>query len=78
MKTRDRSLWLLVAVLFAVGLVLHPARALAEDTWQNVERIVAIGDVHGDYEQFATLLRQSGLIDENNAWTGGANHLVQT
>jgi hypothetical protein len=78
MKTPNRNVWLLLAVLFAAGLVLHPARALAEDTWENVERIVAIGDVHGDYEQLVTLLRQSGLIDQNNDWTGGATHLVQT
>ncbi len=43
-----------------------------------MERVVAIGDVHGDYDQFFTLLQQSGLTDEKGKWTGGKAHLVQT
>jgi hypothetical protein len=74
---RSFLLSLLIA-LVAAGGVLAPAAARAEDIWENVERIVAIGDVHGDYEQFVTLLRQSGLIDDNEDWVGGATHLVQT
>jgi hypothetical protein len=58
--------------------LLTPAPARAADTWQNVDRIVAIGDVHGDYAQFVTLLRQSGLVNEKEDWTGGSTHLVQT
>jgi Calcineurin-like phosphoesterase len=72
------SLWLLVlAIAVIAGFPVGPSVARAEDTWENVERIVAIGDVHGDCEQFVTLLRQSGLIDENEDWIGGATHLVQ-
>jgi hypothetical protein len=52
--------------------------AAAQDTFQNVRRIVAIGDVHGDYEQFTSLLRASGLADASLRWTGGKTHLVQT
>lgn len=74
-----RSRWLpLAAVVVIAACLLNPSAARAEDTWENVGRIVAIGDVHGDYEQFVTLLRQSGLIDEKEDWTGGATHLVQT
>jgi hypothetical protein len=69
----------LAAVIAVVaGCLIHPLPVWAEDTWQNVARIVAIGDVHGDYEQLVTLLRQSGLINEKDEWTGGATHLVQT
>ena len=46
--------------------------------WTGVERIVAVGDVHGDYQQFLTVLKMTGLIDDTNAWTGGKTHLVQT
>ncbi len=55
-----------------IGLALA-----AQDTWSGVERIVALGDVHGDYQQFVTLLRAAGLIDSQEAWTGGKTHLVQ-
>jgi hypothetical protein len=78
MKWHKRNLWFVLAFCFVAFRMLSPARALAEDTWQNVGRIVAIGDVHGDYEPLVTLLRQSGLINQNEDWTGGATHLVQT
>lgn len=46
--------------------------------WRDVERIVAVGDLHGDYENFVSILRGVGLVGEDLAWTGGATHLVQT
>ena len=43
-----------------------------------VPRIVAIGDVHGAADQFASILQRSGLIDAERKWTGGSALLVQT
>ena len=37
-----------------------------------------MGDIHGDYQQFVNLLRSAGLIDEEQNWSGGKTHLVQT
>jgi hypothetical protein len=45
--------------------------------FDKVERIVAIGDVHGAYDAFVGILRTAGLIDERQRWTGGKAHLVQ-
>jgi hypothetical protein len=56
--------------------LLAAAPAFSEDTFQGVQRIVAIGDIHGDYDRFVTLLRTAKLVDANNAWQGGATHLV--
>jgi hypothetical protein len=49
-----------------------------EDEWTGVERVVAIGDLHGDYDQFVAVLRSAGLVDEKDRWSGGKAHLVQT
>ena len=46
--------------------------------YEDVERVVAIGDLHGDYEQYLLTLRSAGLIDEADNWAGGKTHLVQT
>ena len=57
------------------------SQGLAEpssDTFENVHRIVAMGDVHGDYQRFLELLRTAGLVDGRNSWTGGDTHLVLT
>lgn len=42
------------------------------------ERIVAVGDLHGDLAQTLTLLGLAGLIDDQQRWIGGAATLVQT
>ena len=61
-------------LLLVLFLVLLPAAA---QTF-TADRIVVVGDVHGDYEQFVTLLRAAKMIDGKNRWTGGKTHLVQT
>ena len=43
-----------------------------------MERIVAIGDIHGDYEQYMKVLTAAGLVDRKGKWAGGETHLVQT
>ena len=42
------------------------------------ERIVAIGDLHGDLEATRAALRLAGTIDEQDRWAGGTMVLVQT
>jgi hypothetical protein len=51
----------------------------ADDVFTGVERVVAVGDIHGDYDQLLTAIRNAGLIDRKGTkWTGGKTHLVQT
>lgn len=45
--------------------------------WDNVERIVAIGDVHGAYDNLIRTLQNANLIDTKLRWIGGEAHLVQ-
>jgi hypothetical protein len=60
-------------------MLFRPAAAAEpQSVWSGVSRVVAIGDVHGDYEQFVTVLRSAGLIDGKDSWIGGEAHLVQT
>ncbi len=46
--------------------------------WTGVDAIVAVGDVHGDYDRFIAVLQAAQVIDDNNQWIGGKTHLVQT
>ena len=64
--------------LLLLSLLASPCVARAQEVFTDVPRIVAVGDVHGDYQQFVTLLRQLGVIDGRARWTGGRTHLVQT
>ena len=73
----------LCAAVAATALIGAAPRAVAADkpskcAIDGVERIVAVGDVHGAYERFVELLKVAGLIDDRLHWTGGHAHLVQT
>ncbi|MGZ3460536.1 MAG: metallophosphoesterase, partial [Archangium sp.] len=48
------------------------------DTFSGVERVVAVGDVHGDVDALKDVLRLAGLLDKQGHWSGGKTHLVQT
>ena len=64
--------------LLLLFLVLAATPAVSQDTFQDVQRIVAVGDIHGDYNQLVSLLQSAGVIDRKNKWAGGKTHLVQT
>ncbi|MGA8623080.1 MAG: metallophosphoesterase [Candidatus Sulfotelmatobacter sp.] len=58
----------------SIGLVwAAPAKAPENPP----ESVVAIGDVHGDFDDFVTILQKVGLIDAQHHWTGGKTTLVQ-
>jgi len=63
------------AALFA-SVLLSPA-ADTPCVWSGVEKIVAVGDLHGDYDNFVLILKGTGLVADDLHWTGGATHLVQ-
>ena len=44
---------------------------------ESPEFVVAIGDVHGDFDDFVAILQHTGLIDKQNHWTGSKSTLVQ-
>ena len=69
----SRHSWLLSFVLAAAVYAAGP-----QDTFDGVQRIVAIGDVHGQYDKFIGLLQTARLVDAKNVWIGGRTHLVLT
>ena len=66
-------------VVFLVLLVC-PAAVSAREIpceWSDVEKIVAVGDIHGDYENFLLILKKVGIVNDSLQWIGGETHLVQ-
>lgn len=49
---------------------------LPEDAF--VRRIVAVGDLHGDFGNARKVLEMSGVIDKGGDWTGRVDFFVQT
>src|SRR3990170_6802605 len=64
----------------ATGLLTAPTlpvAAAASCEIDRIERIVAVGDVHGAYDQLVDILRTAGLLDARMRWSGRRTHLVQ-
>jgi hypothetical protein len=65
---------LALAVWFAATRPTHGDSSRWE--WSGVGRIVALGDVHGRYDQLTSILQGTGLVDDQLRWTGEKDHLV--
>ena len=69
------------AVLVQVGLLLAlwagPSVQLAKEATASA-RVVAVGDIHGDFDALVSILQEAGIIDDQHNWSGGAATLVQT
>ena len=65
---------LLVGPLLLIATMLLPAVAGAQAAPQ---RIVAIGDLHGDHDAWRAIARTAGLVDAKGRWAGGNATLVQ-
>jgi hypothetical protein len=55
-----------------LSMALTPASAASAP-----QRIVAVGDLHGDYSAWQDIARDAGLIDAAGHWAGGRTILVQ-
>lgn len=61
-------------LLLAVAAMMAPMAARSQPAPQ---RIVAIGDLHGDYDAWRAIARASRLVDARGRWVGGNAILVQ-
>jgi hypothetical protein len=68
-----RKVFLNVLVIFSL-LLPGPAAVAAE----SGQTIIALGDVHGNFDGLCDILKRVGLIDEAHHWSGGQTILVQT
>ena len=60
-----QQVWLVLASI-AAAVSGAPAAAQAAP-----QRIVAVGDLHGDWDAWIAIARSAGLIDARNRWAGG-------
>ena len=68
---------LILIFVLLPNLAFAEARQIDDYQWEGVERIVAIGDIHGDYNNYMATLQAAGLVDRKGKWAGGKTHFVQ-
>ena len=64
-------LWHYLGIWLAAVMLAVPSAPV------SAQRIVAVGDLHGDYDAWIAIARGAGLIDARNRWAGGPATLVQ-
>jgi hypothetical protein len=75
----SRAARVLASLLAAASLVLALPRPEAADAAPRpTPRVVAVGDVHGDYNSLVALLQHVGYLDAKFKWAGARSTLVQT
>ena len=52
--------------------IIHP------DSYSGIKKIVALSDVHGQYDVLIQLLKNQKIIDQNSDWAFGDGHMVMT
>jgi hypothetical protein len=67
-----RRLWIWLLFVFAAASISVTATAKPEPA-----RIVAVGDLHGDYDAWEAIARAAGLVDAKGRWSGGSATLIQ-
>src|SRR6185436_18623004 len=65
-----------MAAISAAALML--AGVFAASPQAKGDRVVAIGDIHGDLDAFVGILQRAQLVDPIQRWSGGKTTLVQT
>ena len=84
LRSAKRGWWILgllaVAHLFvaaAFGAGTSPVEGPVAAASRS-RRIVAVGDIHGAFDELTSILQEAGLIDEELRWSGGDAIFVQT
>jgi len=75
--SRLRRVLIAAALVLATGAASPELRAAGSACeFTGVDRVVAVGDVHGAYDRFVEILRTASLVDDKLRWTGARTHLV--
>jgi hypothetical protein len=67
---------LVIVALLCGGCASNIARAQPDWRFSDVDRVVAVADIHGAYDAFEAILKKAELIDDSLSWNGASAHLV--
>ena len=70
--------WLWMRCFWLAALILGCAASAAPAAASPLHRIVAVGDLHGDFSAWRNIARAAQLVNDGGHWIGGDTVLVQT
>lgn len=67
-----------MAQMFSALMVVAVSfNVFAADEWAEISKVVAIGDIHGDYKNYRQVLKDAGITNRRGNWVAGDTHFVQ-
>ena len=66
------------SILALVLFTASPLCSASDFRFDNVERVVAMSDIHGAYDAMTATLANAGVVDSEGRWSGDGAHLVIT
>ena len=66
-----------ILILLALAMASQAWAGPAKTPADSPDAVVAIGDVHGNFDDFVAILQHIGLIDAQNHWAGNKTIFVQ-
>src|SRR5947209_374723 len=76
-RLRIACVWTLCVAAAVVTFGSRPLPAASPCEWNGIDRIVAVGDVHGAHDRFLEILKIAGVLDADAHWAAGNAHVVQ-
>ena len=77
-KFAKRTSRIFLLCLFCLNLFVYLRADSRRCVWKDVDNIIAVGDIHGDYDNFVKILKSAGIVDDALKWSAGKTHFVQT
>src|SRR6266478_5745568 len=74
----QKRLWIFLLCAFTVAAVYDRRIVGGHRPPLQSTRVVAIGDIHGDFDAFVGILQRAQLVDTSRKWSGRNTTLVQT
>jgi hypothetical protein len=66
-----------LALSLVLGAGARPCGAGTPCVFTGVDKVIAVGDLHGDYQNFVKILTRTHVVDQGLHWIAGRAHLVQ-
>lgn len=69
---------IILSVMTAFLLGACQTASAGSQSEASSSKIIAIGDIHGDFDAYAAIITDAGLVDDKMNWAGGDTILIQT
>src|SRR3970282_2292411 len=77
LQSRPNTVSTWIQVLLASFLLIAAGpKQVSEWEWEEVPRVVAMGDVHGNLDKLTAILQGTGVVNDRLRWSGGSDHVV--